>query len=530
MHIRRATFLVIALPFLAAAVAAYIQWATVGLPPVPASVQHPGAGNPQGFPLWIGTTHYINLIFLILLIRSGMQILLDHPRLYWNVGCTPGTEWVRFTPVVMPTGTAKDDARYLSPLIGLPGGKHTLGMSRHWHFVSVLFWVGNGAVYIVLLFATGQWRRLVPVSWQIVPDAWAIFVHYVTFHMPAEPSTFYHYNALQQLSYFAVVFILAPLSILTGPSMSPALVNRFTWYPKLPGNRQIGRSLHFLAMCGFIAFIIAHVFMVAITGLASNMNHIVVGKDNESLLGIYLGVVGLVVLLAVNVFANWASWKRSRAVQHFSESILNPIFSLLLDRYASRTEYTPKDISPYFWLNGKPPVSGNWQALAGEEFRNYRLRIFGLVENPLDLSLADIKAMEKKTQITLHNCIQGWSGIAQWGGLQMAELMKRAKVKPQARVAVFYSFGEGGEGGQYYDSHQIADLWHPQALLAYEMNFKPLSIPHGAPLRLRAENQLGFKMVKWIESIEFVENFKPIYKGEGGYNADNEFFGSMANI
>ena len=147
MHIRRATFLVIALPFLAAAVAAYIQWATVGLPPVPASVQHPGAGNPQGFPLWIGTTHYINLIFLILLIRSGMQILLDHPRLYWNVGCTPGTEWVRFTPVVMPTGTAKDDARYLSPLIGLPGGKHTLGMSRHWHFVSVLFWVGNRGLY-----------------------------------------------------------------------------------------------------------------------------------------------------------------------------------------------------------------------------------------------------------------------------------------------------------------------------------------------------------------------------------------------
>jgi DMSO/TMAO reductase YedYZ molybdopterin-dependent catalytic subunit len=112
----------------------------------------------------------------------------------------------------------------------------------------------------------------------------------------------------------------------------------------------------------------------------------------------------------------------------------------------------------------------------------------------------------------------------------MAELMKRAKVKPQARVAVFYSFGEGGEGGQYYDSHQIADLWHPQALLAYEMNFKPLSIPHGAPLRLRAENELGFKMVKWIQAIEFVENVKPIYKGEGGYNADNEFFGSMANI
>ena len=112
----------------------------------------------------------------------------------------------------------------------------------------------------------------------------------------------------------------------------------------------------------------------------------------------------------------------------------------------------------------------------------------------------------------------------------MIEVMKLVRPKPEAKVAVFYSFGEGGEGGQYYDSHIIENLWHPQALLAYEMNFKPLTIPHGAPLRLRAENELGFKMVKWIQAIEFVENVKPIYKGEGGYAEDHEFFGSMANI
>jgi methionine sulfoxide reductase catalytic subunit len=317
---------------------------------------------------------------------------------------------------------------------------------------------------------------------------------------------------------------------LTGPSMSPALVNRFTWYPKLPGNRQIGRSIHFLVMCGYVAFIIAHVSMVAISGFARNMNHIVAGRDNNSLIGVYLGVIGLVVLFAVNIFANWASWKRSRAVQHFSAAILNPIFSVLLDRHATRTEYTKADISPYFWLNGKPPVSSEWEMLTTDHFRNYRLRVFGLVDNPLDLSLGEIKAMNKKTQITLHNCIQGWSGIAEWGGLQMAELMKLAKPKPEARVVIFYSFGEGTDGGQYYDSHKIEDLWHPQALLAYEMNFSPLTIPHGAPLRLRTENELGFKMVKWIQAIEFVENVKPIYKGEGGYAQDNEFFGTMANI
>ena len=116
-----------------------------------------------------------------------------------------------------------------------------------------------------------------------MPDAWAVFVHYATFHLPPEPNGFYHYNPLQQLSYFGVVFILAPLAILSGPSMSPALTNRFTWYPTLPGNRQIGRSLHFLVMCAFVIFVVVHVAMVVMTGFVRNMNHIVVGTDDTSL-------------------------------------------------------------------------------------------------------------------------------------------------------------------------------------------------------------------------------------------------------
>ena len=94
---------------------------------------------------------------------------------------------------------------------------------------------------------------------------------------PPEPNGFYNYNALQQLAYFGVVFVLAPLAMLTGPSMSPAFTARFPWYPKLPGNRQIGRSLHFLVMCSFLAFVAMHVMMVALTGLVRNMNHIVMG-------------------------------------------------------------------------------------------------------------------------------------------------------------------------------------------------------------------------------------------------------------
>jgi sulfoxide reductase catalytic subunit YedY len=156
--------------------------------------------------------------------------------------------------------------------------------------------------------------------------------------------------------------------------------------------------------------------------------------------------------------------------------------------------------------------------------------VSGLVDNPVELSLEDIKAMTKQEQTTMHHCIQGWSGIAEWGGLPTAALIELVRPKPDARVAVFYSFGEGLEGGYFYDSHPIANLMHLQSLLAYEMNFEPLNKQHGTPLRLRVENQLGFKMVKWIRAIEFVESVESIGKGEGGYNEDNEYFGELANI
>ena len=121
--------------------------------------------------------------------------------------------------------------------------------------------------------------------------------------------------------------------------------------------------------------------------------------------------------------------------------------------------------------------------------------------------------MGKKTQITLHHCIQGWSGIAEWGGLPLAELVKLVRPKPGVRAVVFYSFGEGAEGGQFYDSLSMQNAMRPQTLLAYEMNFEPLNHLHGAPLRLRVENQLGFKMVKWIQAIEFVESVEVDLQG-----------------
>jgi len=160
-----------------------------------------------------------------------------------------------------------------------------------------------------------------------------------------------------------------------------------------------------------------------------------------------------------------------------------------------------------------------------EHFAHYRLRVDGLVEHPLELSLADLKAMPKQEQITEHFCIQGWTGVAKWGGVPMRDILDLVKPTAEARYAVFYSLADGDDGGRYYDVHKISNMRHRLTLLAYEMNGAPVSVLHGAPLRLRCENELGFKMVKWIAAIEFVRDFTDLGAGHGGYNEDHEFFG-----
>ena len=148
--------------------AAWLQYLLIGLPADPAFAIAPAtSADPIGFPMWLNLSHWVNFFFLILIIRSGLSILVDHPRLYWNNGCTPGTDWIRFTPLKKPkdkSWTAKEDARYISPVLGLPGYRHTIGIARAWHFLTVPFFVLNGVVFIVLLFYTHQWHRLVPVS------------------------------------------------------------------------------------------------------------------------------------------------------------------------------------------------------------------------------------------------------------------------------------------------------------------------------------------------------------------------------
>lgn len=530
---RSVRFILIALA-LAIIGGAWLQYLILGLPPDPG--MQPSVSSdiqPYGFPIWLRLTHWINFFFLALIIRSGLSILADHPRLYWNNGCYPNSEWARFTPLRVPANgmyTAKDDARYISPIIGLPGYRHTIGTARSWHFLNVPFFLVNGAVFVAFLFTTNHWMRIVPSSWDIVTNAWSVFVHYVTFNMPSEPNGYYQYNALQQLSYFAVVFVLAPLAMLTGLAMSPAIESRFHWLPRLFGNRQGARSIHFLVMLSYLLFLVVHVAMVCVTGFARNMNHITIGSDNAAdQTGTLYGALIIVIVILFGVLAHWISWKKPRYLQRLEATMNGNLWKMTINKLIPRAHYTREDVSPYFWPNGKIPVSDEWQRLAENNFKDFRIKVDGLVENAVELSIEDLMQLETEQTITMHHCIQGWSGVAQWRGVTLKALIELVKPKKEATTVAFYSFGEGLYGGTYYDTHTLDNCLKPQSILAWEMNYQPLPPTYGAPLRLRIENQLGYKMVKWVCRIEFIESYKNIGKGFGGKNEDDEYFDQLAS-
>jgi len=518
-----------------AVLAAWIERALFGLPRVPPVPQiYPNNfTGPHGFPLWVRYCHFFNFFFVMMLMRSGLSILMDHPRLYFNDDCTPGSEWIRFTPLTVPRDriwTAKDDARYISPIVGTPGYRHTIGIARVWHFINVHGFIVTGILFVVLLFDTEQWRRVVPTSSLVLVQAWNTWVHYATLHMPVEPNGFYGYNALQQIAYFTVVFVFGPLAIATGLAMSPAVVNRFPWYARIFGGRQSARSIHFLTLLGFFGFLVVHITLVAMTGFARNMNHIVLGTDAQSRLGMYLGFVGIGAVVLSWVAAHYLSWRRPRTLQRALKVVTYPMQRLTLNQLVPHQSYSEGQISPYFWPNGKMPVREDWKRLGERGFRDFKLKVGGLVDHPVELSLADIEKLGHAEHVTMHHCIQGWSGIAKWGGVPMKTLIELVRPKPEAKAVAFFSFGEALYGGAYYDTQSMENVLKAECLLASHMNGRPLPHVYGAPLRLRVENQLGYKMVKWIERIEFVRSEKELGEGEGGTNEDDEYFDLLPNI
>jgi DMSO/TMAO reductase YedYZ molybdopterin-dependent catalytic subunit len=249
---------------------------------------------------------------------------------------------------------------------------------------------------------------------------------------------------------------------------------------------------------------------------------------------------------------------------------------LLTDRTLA-PEYAETDISPWFKPNGtEDPLDKAYKAFAKAKFAKYHLEIDGLVEAPFKLSLAELRKLPARTQITRHDCVEGWSAIGKWTGVPLSDLLSQAKLKPGARYVVFHCAdtmdqgnaleggGDGEEtdeapagnanpsmtkqsgsgesrkdsGGQqatdddaasggspvrYYESIDLVDAFHPQTILAYDMNGQALPVSNGAPLRLRVERNLGYKQAKYVMRIEVVESFAHLGDGKGGYWEDQGY-------
>lgn len=477
-----------------------------------------------GFPWWLRLQHFLNMFFMMFIIRAGIQILADHPRLYWRRDSTPGTEWFRFQHEVPSDRiwTAKDDAVTLPGWLGIPGLRHTIGLARWWHFTVNFLWTLNGVAFYVLLFVTDQWLRIVPLTWDVVPSALSTAIQYASLNFPVDEG-WTRYNGLQQLCYFATVFIAAPVSIITGLLQGPAISNKLGLIGKIL-NRQVARSIHFLSFIWFLLFIAAHGAMVFVTGLRANTNHMFAGVHDKSWSGFWLFLPAMAIVAIAWLWVSPFTIRHARLVQRTGRFAIGWLKGLA-EWWDPRSQLSENDISPHFWPNGTMPSSSEYDDLVASEFAAYRLRVGGLVENSREFSLEELKALPKQDQITTHFCIQGWSGVAKWGGVPMRLIIDLVKPTREARYVVFYSLADGGDGGRYYDVHKLSNMRHDLSILAYEMNDATLPVLHGAPLRLRCENELGFKMVKWIAAIEFVDDFKDLGAGQGGYNEDHEFFG-----
>ena len=292
------------------------------------------------------------------------------------------------------------------------------------------------------------------------------------------------------------------------------------------------------------------------------------------------GLMGTALLGGCDRFAGTETGQRTLKV---GEDANQYVQRLLMSPATLAREFPASMISPWFKPNGTiDPPDRAYRALAAQKFSDFKLTVDGLVQTPLSLSLADLRALPARTQITRHDCVEGWSCIGQWSGVPLAEVLKRAGLKPQARYAVFHcadtleyagrqdgasllrpghpgavrdayiqlaaaedwggaptatdapkdDWGQGSPAPEpedkripirYYESIDLYDAVNPQTILAYDLNGKPLPVSNGAPLRLRVERQLGYKQAKYVMRVEMVESLAGIGQGSGGYWEDRGY-------
>ncbi|PSP54885.1 oxidoreductase [Halobacteriales archaeon QS_1_67_19] len=415
-------------------------------------------------------------------------------------------------------------------------------MGRHWHFWGALGWLLCGGLYVGAPVVSGEWLRLVPTSLSIVPAAFDNLLTYLQFQIPHAEG----YNALQRLSYFGVVFVLAPFMIVTGVLQAPAFRAHLPkWFAE---NRQLNRSLHFLGFVAFNGFLFVHVGAVAAHGFWTEMQKIVIGPGEPQgiaagawaavfgaapsahELTVALTLLGVAIALGFAGVATWVTLKYPTRVQNWLEIGVDPLLEALFHHVSFYDGDDVEEHSDFARVNGKPPRNEAYRRHYETGFEDWTVTVDGRVENELELTHEEIREMDKQEHITRHDCIQGWTYYAKWGGVPLTEIVDRCDPHDDAEWLVFWTADEKWEYSEdgpfeepdeavpdrYYEAIRMDKATEPRSILAYEMNDDELPVAHGAPYRLRIESQLGYKMAKWVDRIEFVEDFDDIGKGKGG--------------
>lgn len=188
-------------------------------------------------------------------------------------------------------------------------------------------------------------------------------------------------------------------------------------------------------------------------------------------------------------------------------------------------EFPESLVSPVFRPNGSTnPRTPEYLALRAQGFAGYRLRVDGLVKRPLEFSLDALRALPQRTQVTRHDCVEGWSVIGKWQGVPLGHLLDLAGLRPGARYVVFDCLDDmAGDGSRYYESIDLEDAYHPQTIAAHRLNDGPLPIANGAPVRMRIERKLGYKHAKYVHAIRIVDSYAGIDGGKGGFWEDRKY-------
>jgi len=220
----------------------------------------------------------------------------------------------------------------------------------------------------------------------------------------------------------------------------------------------------------------------------------------------------------------------ARKILFMGEDMNRGLQRALTNRNALAPEFSPAQMSPIFRSNGtRDPGTPGYTVMVANNFADYRLKVGGLVDRPLSVTLPQLRQMPSRTQITRHDCVEGWSAIGAWQGPMLGTILKAAGMRNTARYVVF-TCADLYNGQPYYESIDTIDAFHPQTILALKMNGSRLTVPHGAPVRLRVERQLGYKHAKYVTGIDAVENLANIGKGKGGYWEDNVDYDWYAGI